>query len=365
MGVFIRNKTKRVQKTDEKAPVLVNTNPNVNKIGEENTVIEKKAIKSGFGDRKNNSTDVKKSVIDNLSITKKEEKKEIVPVQTEKIEHPAKLLLNKSNNLNEPLITEIKQDPVKIIIDGNKKHDNKKENDRYYNFIFNEGILNTENIKNINKKLDEYLKKDKINFSFIDLFYFKSFIKEKSIALVANSSDLLNKQNGQLIDSHDIVIRFNSYKLSEKHTGLKTTIHTSIYLQNENLNEYVPIRFIIANHPNNWSNKIKKLNKFKQGAFLKYNHHSIIQNFKEIHPSTSGFVALILLLKLGGYEKINLFGFNFYQGGVNSIFRTDGGMVLPISTVHDYDFEKNFLNEYSYEYSKSDNIFTFYDYSSF
>ena len=39
MGVFIRNKTKRVQKTEEKAPVLVNTNPNESKVSENNAVI--------------------------------------------------------------------------------------------------------------------------------------------------------------------------------------------------------------------------------------------------------------------------------------------------------------------------------------
>lgn len=114
MGVFIRNKTKRVQKTEEKAPVLINTNPNESKVSENNAVIEKKAIKSGFGDIKTKTTEVKKSVIDNISINK-EQNKTVTPFnQSKKDNHPATLLFNKNKDLSFERIVEIPTTEKKI-----------------------------------------------------------------------------------------------------------------------------------------------------------------------------------------------------------------------------------------------------------
>jgi hypothetical protein len=199
----------------------------------------------------------------------------------------------------------------------------------------------------------------------MDLSFFKAFIKDKSIALIANSSDLLKTSNGKLIDSHDVVIRFNSYDIQPEHTGSRTTVHVSIYLQTENLDVYVPIRYIISIHSKNWISKLKTLNKYSQGTLLKFNHHSIIPNaLKDNNPATSGFVTLILLLKLGGYKKINMFGFNFYEGGQASILRKKEGMNYPISKVHDYALEKVFVLNNADSIDKDQNIITFYDNSS-
>ena len=41
------------------------------------------------------------------------------------------------------------------------------------------------------------------------LLKFQDYCKDKTIAVVGNSSCLFNKSYGKLIDSHDIVIRFN------------------------------------------------------------------------------------------------------------------------------------------------------------
>jgi hypothetical protein len=234
-----------------------------------------------------------------------------------------------------------------------------------YKLISDKKNLNSESIDKLSKTIDRELKIKNVNRSFIDLTNLKNFISGKNIILVANSSDLLKNKNGRLIDSYDIVIRFNSFKLDEEYTGKKTTIHTSVYLQDINLDQFVPIRFVVSISLKNWIKKIESLDKFKQSLILKYNHHNEINGQKITNkPPTTGFVMLTLLLKLGGYEKIDLIGFNFYENGLESILRTDEGVSLNISSVHDYNFEKNSIMENANSYDKENNIITFYDNSS-
>lgn len=221
--------------------------------------------------------------------------------------------------------------------------------------------MNIDNLLSLNDRITRELDKKNVVRSFIDVEKFQAFIKDKSIVLVANSSDLLNHKNGSLIDSYDIVVRFNSFKIDPEYTGSKTTIHASIYLQDINLDYFVPIRFIASINLGRWIEKIESIDKFNQGLLLKYNHHNEIKGQqKDKKPTTTGFIMLTLLLKLGGFKKLDLIGFNFYEGGMNSILRTDEGVALSISQVHDYDFEKSIIMANANEYDNKNNIITFY-----
>lgn len=230
-----------------------------------------------------------------------------------------------------------------------------------YDQLTDRGNNNIDNLMSLGNRITRELGKRNIVRSFIDLDKFQRFIKDKTIILVANSSDLLNHKNGSLIDSYDIVIRFNSFKIDGEHTGSKTTIHASVYLQDINLEYFVPIRFIVSINLSNWVNKVETLGKFDQGLLLKYNHHNEIKGQqKDKKPTTTGFVMLTLLLKLGGFKKLDLIGFNFYEGGMDSILRTDEGVALNISKVHDYNFEKSMIMAHANEYDNKNNIITFY-----
>jgi hypothetical protein len=234
-----------------------------------------------------------------------------------------------------------------------------------YDQLTDKDNKNIDNLLSLGNRITRELGERDITRSFIDLKKFQSFIKDKTIILVANSSDLLNNKNGSLIDSHDIVVRFNSFKIDPEYTGSKTTIHTSVYLQDINLEYFVPIRFIVSINLTNWINKVETLNKFNQGLLLKYNHHNEIKGQqKDKRPTTTGFVMLTLLLKLGGFKELNLMGFNFYEGGMNSILRTDEGVALNISNVHDYNFEKSMIMAHANKYDDKNNIITFYDNST-
>jgi len=234
-----------------------------------------------------------------------------------------------------------------------------------HRIIYDKKNLNVEGIASLSKHVDEQLSASNVERSFIDLLNFKNFIKDKNIILVANSSDLLKNKNGSLIDSYDIVVRFNSFKIDEVHTGKKTTIHASVYLQEINLDKFVPIRFIVSISLKKWINKIKSLNKFKQTFLLKYNHHNELKDQETTGaPPTTGFVMLTLLLKLGGFKKLDLIGFNFYDSGVSSILRTDEGVALDISKVHNYNLERDIIMKTLNNHDKENNIITFYDNSS-
>ena len=232
-------------------------------------------------------------------------------------------------------------------------------------FLHNEGVLAEEQFKSINVKIESELRKKHLDLSFIDISEFRRYIKGKKIALVANSTQLLKQRLGASIDACDIVIRFNSFKIDKYFTGEKTDIHVSVYLQGENLNLFVPIRFVISNHLGRWIDSISRLNPYSQSFILKYNHHaSLNTRYKDPTPSTSGFATLILLLKIGGFKSVDLYGFTFYEGGKSSILRNEKGMDYEISKVHDYEFERDAILNNSHEYDKKTKIITFYDSAS-
>jgi len=63
----------------------------------------------------------------------------------------------------------------------------------------------------------------------------------KNIIIVGNGSSLLDKENGSKIDSFDIVVRFNGFKINgfEKHTGTKTNIWYTVNMHHvRKINEF-------------------------------------------------------------------------------------------------------------------------------
>ena len=212
----------------------------------------------------------------------------------------------------------------------------------------------------IDNMLDCEINKLDISSPFMHLCGFKSFIKDKTISLVANSKDLLKRQHGSVIDSQDIVVRFNSFALNEPHTGTKTSIHCLIHLHNHNDNIFCPLRFIVCNHVGKWARRIEIHDPYSQSLMLKCSHASIFSSNPSIYPSppSSGFVMLQTLLHIGGFKSIKLFGFTFYKGGFDDLLRTNEGLQDGLSKVHDYAYEEDFIKSNSY-YDHKNNIYIF------
>lgn len=173
---------------------------------------------------------------------------------------------------------------------------------------------------------------------------FPKIIKDKKICLIANSSDLLKANLGEYIDSHDIVIRCNSFVIDKQYTGEKTNIHVLYYLHNENLEKEVNTRIIYSPNIINWKNFIKhKIIKNKQNDILDLYwpmQHNFINSDERLFPTT-GFNTIRTIHYLSGYLEFNLIGFNFYENGLDSIYRV--GHNREISKTHNFKYEKEWI----------------------
>ncbi len=135
--------------------------------------------------------------------------------------------------------------------------------------------------------------------------------KNKNVVIVGNSKELLQQEMGHVIDSHDIVIRLNNYKLDgyEKYTGTKTDgVHMNYY-------SIPPSRIhgILRNNRIQWMGTRNKIG-FCLNAKLNPFDNRIFQYDPKVLPCrspTSGTAALADILRycnrpvsiigLGGY----------------------------------------------------------------
>lgn len=140
----------------------------------------------------------------------------------------------------------------------------------------------------------------------------KQFLKNKSVAIVGNSSSILEKQQGLEIDEHDIVIRFNRGFPYVAPLSLGT--HTDILflactLTNQELAMYnakYTVRRSKLCH-NICTFNIDRLDRARisqqPGKLIKPGHRS--------QPST-GFVAINFVLTCD-YKKLDVYGFDFFK----------------------------------------------------
>ena len=175
------------------------------------------------------------------------------------------------------------------------------------------------------------------------------YLNGKKIAVVANSAELLNYQYGELIDSYDIIIRFNGYVTSPKHTGTKTNIHCIFREARFNLDLDSDYLIILSKPISPWKNAVDEiLSSYPSKRIINYNYpdkSSITRTFrKDTLVPTSGLAIIILIdeLRLTNYE-LALFGFNGYENGKLSVLRSNDS--LAISNVHEYATEQLYLKK--------------------
>ena len=155
--------------------------------------------------------------------------------------------------------------------------------------------------------------------------------------IVGNSASLLKHNNGYIIDSYDVVIRLNKFKLKGfgKHVGTKTDIYCSKWLNmSYNLdivNTFKEIWLPYPTPPNWWTsdgnfkevrmeyheNYINKFNLNKN--FIKYMPTECLPEFEEVfkrtcQPST-GLIAIMMAIKLLDNYTINYTGFDAFSTG--------------------------------------------------
>jgi hypothetical protein len=146
------------------------------------------------------------------------------------------------------------------------------------------------------------------------MYEFQKYIDNKSICIVGNSAVLKDKKFGQIIDSYDIVVRFNhccdkKYKddLGEKHT---------IWVSAPNVNYTIPVKWNIVTGPDvlyrnaHW-NRFEHINvedtKILTVPLLRWREMVCMLSA----PPSAGILFLYWMFHLkGSYENIHIVGFD-------------------------------------------------------
>jgi len=138
-------------------------------------------------------------------------------------------------------------------------------------------------------------------------------LQKKNVLLVGNSSSLLNKNQGGLIDSYDIVVRFNhGYPRNEfiKDTGSKTDIWICQF--------------------NNMNNQLDRYNKFNAKFNIRYNPCDVHENIKDKlkicnvdfdktknHPTTGYLTIYFFLNNIKVQKSLTIIGFDSFDNKFN------------------------------------------------
>ncbi|WP_313895978.1 glycosyltransferase family 29 protein [Streptomyces sp. YIM 98790] len=176
---------------------------------------------------------------------------------------------------------------------------------------------------------------------------FRNLIAGKSVCLVANSNKVGESRMGEEIDSYDLVVRFNSFRIDAAHTGRRTDIHATIHKHNYNWDVPVQTRLVFGGKAGAWGTSLRR--RLVPGAQTYINDRTLRWPVREVGkvsvkawPSipTSGFNMLWLLDFLDVSPRIDLIGFDFYASGA---YRLPDAMKHPITAVHEYRREREWI----------------------
>lgn len=176
---------------------------------------------------------------------------------------------------------------------------------------------------------------------------------ENDIILVGNGPSLLDNPNGDFIDSHRIIVRFNNYDVTKfpECSGKKTAYwfntinfvnkhkssqmndsHERIYLHSWAWGEdklYQDMR-------NYWDDPAKpyyKVTKYDLSEMTDFNHPHTYSHF------STGAIATWLLLK--EHTKMNLIGFDWWQNRNKHHYHDNGAL----GNIHEPQIEKDFFSK--------------------
>lgn len=181
----------------------------------------------------------------------------------------------------------------------------------------------------------------------VDVEGFADYLRGRSVALVANSPALLTAELGELIDSYDVVIRFNSFVIDPVHTGERTDVHVAFHKYDFNLDVPVDVRIMVSGEPTLWRESVKVRavpgrQRMLGDLSLRWPAPSLglIGEDDPFKLPTAGFNMLRLLLHLDVCPVVDLVGFDFYRSGM---LRVDGAQSIPHSSGHDSRAEQEWI----------------------
>lgn len=155
------------------------------------------------------------------------------------------------------------------------------------------------------------------------------YIKGKSVAIVGNAESIFTKNNGEKIDNHDFVIRFNKgFIFKEKSQGKRTNLLLlACELTNEEINSYEAD--FVCNRSSRYKNPVE--------FTLKNDERLTMRGKIGSYPST-GFMAIDICMEFGA-KSIDLYGFDFEK---TPTYYNPVGYV----TKHNYSKEQEIIRDY-------------------
>ena len=141
----------------------------------------------------------------------------------------------------------------------------------------------------------------------------------KEILLIGNGPSCLDNEYGELIDSHDIVVRFNNFETEsfEKFVGTKTNYWVKTIMSNKHDNVNFEQKFFV--YPSIVAPNIQKINELNKNGHIivpvsLYNRINKLIN-KNNTWATTGLVMIFYFIEEGYTVKIH--GFDFFKNGVH------------------------------------------------
>ena len=180
----------------------------------------------------------------------------------------------------------------------------------------------------------------------IDTERFRDYVSGRSIALVANSMKLREAELGALIDSHDLVMRFNSFVIDPPHTGSRTDIHVTLHKHDFNLDVPVDLRMLICTRIEEWYESVKLrpkpgMQRYLADSSLRWPRQNLWgDSDPRLRYPTTGFNMMRLLLALDVSTTIDLVGFDFYDSGT---LRLKEAEWIPLSAAHHSEAERDWV----------------------
>jgi hypothetical protein len=181
--------------------------------------------------------------------------------------------------------------------------------------------------------------------------------KNSTIALIGNGGSLLKFESGDLIDSHEVIIRFNNFNVSDsykKYAGTKTTFWATTFYQdiiprNDSLQIVCPLPLNVQGYTQIYDTNLNLLiGNLTNTIFIPEEIFKELCNMMPIHktkkrkdPST-GLCMIYWLIKSGfNIKRKNLFGFDFFSNSNHHYFSKGP----PPSINHEGDIEKSIIEK--------------------
>ena len=192
--------------------------------------------------------------------------------------------------------------------------------------------------------------------------------REQSVAVVGNSGKLLTEEQGEFIDSHDIVFRCNLAKIEgyEKSVGTKTDFRfiagKSFWRDLTGQFSSYEDNFLTNLKDQHFIIKAEPLYAAIQGIIKNYNTESNIlyirqgfideaQNVIGINDISLGLTAILMALQWS--DKVSIFGFTFFQEGWDEQHYFEN--ITPYSRGHEPIKEKDYV-----EFLEKENLLKVY-----